>query len=119
MVKECRGKALLSLAALPISVWGDGGAELVAALAELSIDPSQYAMSMGATGLARCGLTHCFWHTCCSLVLNLLLNLFLGASLARQGGQPEAGGVGGARRAALLERMVELRYIALDNNGLH
>lgn len=53
IVRECRGKALLSLCVLPRSAWADNGAALAAGLVEVSQDPSQYAEVMGKTGLAR------------------------------------------------------------------
>ena len=36
-----------------------------------------------------------------------------------EGGGSSPPTAGGKARAAVLERMVELRYVALDNNGLH
>ena len=86
-MRECRGKALLTLAVLPRGVWADGGAALASALTDCSHDPSQYTTAMGSTGLAR---------------------------MARA----EGGSVGRAREA-VLARQSELRYIALDNTGLH
>ena len=53
VVRECRGKALLTLAVLPRGVWADGGAALASALTDCSHDPSQYTTAMGSTGLAR------------------------------------------------------------------
>lgn len=53
VVRECRGKALVSLSVLPQNIWPDGGAALATGLAELSEDPSQYVLAMGSTGLAR------------------------------------------------------------------
>jgi hypothetical protein len=103
LVRECRGKALLSLVALPRAVWSDGGAGLASALRALAGDPSQYAMSMGVTGLAR-------------LARAEEPEVFPGG-----GGVPRPGGSSAASRAcqAVLERMAELRYVALDNTGLH
>lgn len=53
VVRECRGKALVVLSVLPKSIWPDDGESLATGLAELSEDPSQYALAMGSTGLAR------------------------------------------------------------------
>lgn len=53
VVRECRGKALVSLSVLPQRIWLDGGVALATGLSELSEDPSQYVSAMGSTGLAR------------------------------------------------------------------
>jgi hypothetical protein len=104
LVRECRGKALLSLVALPRAVWRDRGAGLASALRALAGDPSQYAMSMGVTGLARLARAE--------------PEVFTGGG---GGGVPRPGASSAASRArqAVLERMAELRYVALDNTGLH
>jgi hypothetical protein len=65
-------------------------------------------MSMGSTGLAR----------------RAGQAVLLGCGDDEDVEEEEGGGsspptAGGKARAAVLERMVELRYVALDNNGLH
>ena len=69
---------------------------------------SQYAMSMGSTGLAR--LARHEQQLACGDDED---------EEEEEGGGSSPPTAGGKARAAVLERMVELRYVALDNNGLH
>eukprot|EP01046_Picozoa_sp_COSAG06_P023127 COSAG06_NODE_1822_length_8283_cov_33.324255_5_plen_707_part_00 len=146
VVRECRGKALVSLTALPRAVWSaDGLAGLADELSALASDGkatpvlrhlyikmmilprqardkhrestqkntgvslgSQYAMSMGSTGLAR--LARHEQQLACGDDED---------EEEEEGGGSSPPTAGGKARAAVLERMVELRYVALDNNGLH
>jgi hypothetical protein len=63
-------------------------------------------MSMGSTGLAR--LARHEQQLACGEDED-----------EEEGGGSSPPTAGGKARAAVLERMVELRYVALDNNGLH